>query len=85
MKEFTYVIKDPAGVHARPAGLIVKEAKNFNSDIILKHGIETANLKRLLSIMSLGIAAGDVVTVVCSGEDENEACIALEKLLQENL
>ena len=73
MKEFTYVIKEELGLHARPAGLLVKEAKKFQS------------ATTLAAIMSMGVKQGDEVTVQVEGPDEDAAFEALEKFFQENL
>ena len=77
MKEFTYVIKEELGLHARPAGLLVKEAKKFQS--------ATAAAGKLIAIMSMGVKQGDEVTVQVEGPDEDAAFEALEKFFQENL
>ena len=74
MKEFTYVIKEELGLHARPAGLLVKEAKG-----------KTAAAGKLIAIMSMGVKQGDEVTVQVEGPDEDAAFEALEKFFQENL
>ena len=78
MKEFTYVIKEELGLHARPAGLLVKEAKKFQS-------AKTAAAGKLIAIMSMGVKQGDEVTVQVEGPDEDAAFEALEKFFQENL
>ena len=78
MKEFTYVIKEELGLHARPAGLLVKEAKKFQSATTLAAKGKTA-------IMSMGVKQGDEVTVQVEGPDEDAAFEALEKFFQENL
>ena len=80
MKEFTYVIKEELGLHARPAGLLVKEAKKFQS----AKG-KTAAAGKLIAIMSMGVKQGDEVTVQVEGPDEDAAFEALEKFFQENL
>ena len=79
MKEFTYVIKEELGLHARPAGLLVKEAKKFQSATTL------AAAGKLIAIMSMGVKQGDEVTVQVEGPDEDAAFEALEKFFQENL
>ena len=84
MKEFTYVIKEELGLHARPAGLLVKEAKKFQSATTLAAKGKTAAGK-LIAIMSMGVKQGDEVTVQVEGPDEDAAFEALEKFFQENL
>ncbi len=49
MKEFTYTITDPQGIHARPAGLAVKEAKKFESKITIEKGSKKGDLKKILT------------------------------------
>ena len=63
MKEFTYVIKEELGLHARPAGLLVKEAKKFQSATTLAAKGKTAAAGKLIAIMSMGVKQGDEVTV----------------------
>lgn len=85
MKEFIYKITDENGIHARPAGLTVKKASEFVSDIKLTFGDKTADAKKIFSIMALGVKNGDSVTVTVSGEDEDEAAYELSEFLKENL
>lgn len=81
MKSFKYVIRDKVGIHARPAGMIVKEAKKYESEIKILKGEETANAVNLMQLMSMGIRCGDEVEVQVSGSDEDAACTALEAVL----
>ena len=61
MKEFNYTITDPAGIHARPAGILVKEAKKYKSSIaILKDG-KSGDLKRIFSVMFIGETGAIIV------------------------
>ena len=85
MKEFSYTIKDKLGIHARPAGLLVKTAEKFDSEIIIKINDKTANGKKIFSIMSLGIHEGDKISVSASGTDEDIAISELQKFFEENL
>lgn len=85
MKEFKYVITDPEGIHARPAGELVKAAKGFKSSIQLKKDEKAGDCKKIFAIMGLGVKQGNEVTFVIEGEDENEACEAISKFMQENL
>jgi phosphocarrier protein HPr len=85
MKEFNYTITDPAGIHARPAGILVKEAKKYKSSIaILKDG-KSGDLKRIFSVMALGVKKGETVTIQVNGEDEDAAAAAVEEFLKANL
>lgn len=86
MKKFQYKIKDGVGIHARPAGLLVKEAEKFLSDIQIKMSDDrSADAKRLFALMGLGAAKDDVITVSISGEDEEVAAAAIKVFLEKNL
>lgn len=85
MKEFTYTITDPEGIHARPAGVLVKQAGTYACSVkIAKEGKEV-DAKRIMGIMSLGVKAGMDVTIKCDGEDEDKAAAELEAFFKENL
>ena len=62
MKEFKHVIQDPMGLHARPAGMLNKEARKYKSAIIIHAGAKSANVLRLMAVMQLGVKFGDTVT-----------------------
>ena len=85
MKSFTHVIADPAGLHARPAGMLAKEAVGYKSTITLTAPGGSADAKRLMAIMRLAAKAGMDVTVTCEGADEDAAAEGLQKFFQENL
>lgn len=85
MKELQYVIKDSAGIHARPAGLLVKKAAEFSSKITIKNGGKSADARRLFSIMGLGAKQGDNLTIEFDGADEAAAAEAFKAFLAENL
>lgn len=74
MEKFTYSVKDANGIHARPAGLIVNEAKKYKSAITMECKGKNADCKRLFAVMSLGAASGDILTVTAVGSDEKNAC-----------
>lgn len=84
MIQFQYTITDPNGLHARPAGLLVKEAQKFSSTVKLTRGEKSADLKRLFAIMGMGVKCGETVEVAVHGADEAEAAQTLEKFFQEN-
>ena len=85
MKEFTYVITDAEGIHARPAGELVKKAKEYASTIsIIKEG-KKADAKKLFGLMGLGVKQGMEITVQAEGDDEEAAAAAMEAFLKENL
>ena len=85
MKTFTYTITDEMGIHARPAGLLVKEAKKYESIITISHGDKSADCTRLMAIMALGIKCGTQVSVSIEGPDEDDAAIKMETFFKENL
>lgn len=86
MKKITYTVKAEAGLHARPAGLLVKQSASFKSNIkILSEASgKEADLKRLMAVMALGVKQGDSIVVSAEGEDEDEAVTAIETFLKEN-
>ena len=85
MKTFQYVITDHEGIHARTAGLLVKEAGKYQSSITLKKGEKTGDAKRIFAVMGLAAKQNDELTVVCEGPDEEVAAEELEKFFKENL
>ncbi len=85
MQTFTYVIKDELGIHARPAGLIVKEAKQFTSTITIACGDKKAAAKGLMGIMGMAVKHGNEVTVTVEGEDEVAAAAAMKAFFEANL
>lgn len=85
MKTFNYTIKDELGLHARPAGLLVKEAKKFESKITLTKDDRTVSATQMMMIMSMGIKKDAKVTITVEGPDEEEAYAAIEKFFRENL
>ena len=86
MQSFDYSIQDEIGIHARPAGMLVKKAKEFSSKAtIRKDDGASADLTKLLAVMSLGVKCGDKVTVTVEGEDEVQAAKELEQFFKENL
>ena len=86
MKQFEYTINDPLGIHARPAGMLVKEAKAFADTVvtITKNGT-TVKATQLMKLMSLGVKQGDVVTFIADGANEDAAIIAMSNFFQNNL
>lgn len=86
MKEFNYVVNDPLGLHARPAGLLAKLAKPYADTVItLTKGAKTVKATQLMMIMSLAVKNGDEVTVKAEGPAEDEAIAAVKKFFEENL
>ena len=85
MKEFSYRIKDELGIHARPAGILVKEAKEFSSEISIEKDGKKGNMKMIFSLMGMGIKCGDTVKITIEGEDEDVALSKIESVFKENL
>ena len=85
MVSFNYVIKDEIGIHARPAGMLAKEAKAFESKITLAAKGKEADVTRLMAVMGMGIKCGDEVTVSTEGADEEKAIEALKQFFEANL
>lgn len=86
MKEFTYSVKDPLGIHARPAGMLAKLAKPFaDTTITITKAGKTVKATQLMMIMSLAVKNGDTVTVKAEGPAEDEAIAAAKKFFEENL
>ena len=85
MKEFQYTVKDACGIHARPAGLLVKVAKGFASTATLEKDGKSCDLRKLMALMGMGVKQGDTVTVKVEGDDEAAAAEAIQKFLSENV
>lgn len=85
MKTFTYTINDPLGIHARPAGQIVNEAKKYESTIMLQFGEKNVNATRIMGVMGLGVKPGQSVTVTAEGSDEEAAIRSLQQFFEANL
>lgn len=85
MKTFAYTIKDEVGIHARPAGLLVKKAKEFQSVITLEKSGKTAAATKLMAVMGMGVKCGDTVNVTVDGADEETAAAAMEEFFKANL
>lgn len=85
MKSFNYVITDEVGIHARPAGLLVKEAKKYESTVTIVKGDRKADASKLMMLMSLGVKCGEEITVEVEGPDEDAAAAGMEKFFEETL
>lgn len=84
MKEFTYTITDPVGIHARPAGMLAKKAAGFKSTVTVIKGEKKADTRRLMALMGLGIRCGETITVQAEGEVEQAAADGIKAFLTEN-
>ena len=85
MREFNYTITDEIGIHARPAGIIAKKAKEFAATTTITKDGKSAELRKLMAVMSLGIKHGDTVTITAEGADEDVDITALEDLFKTEL
>lgn len=72
MKEFTYTITDPIGIHARPAGMLAKKAAELDSTVTLIKDGKAADTRRLMALMQLNIKQGDNITVRIEGGNEDK-------------
>lgn len=79
------VIKNPTGLHLRPAGILCKEAMQFKAHITFRYRENTANAKSVLSVLGACIKSGDVIELVCEGEDETEALESLVAAIEGGL
>lgn len=85
MKTFTYTIKDELGIHARPAGLLAKTAKELDSEITITKGEKTVGAAKLMALMGLCVKCGDTITVSITGGDEAASEKAMKEFFAANL
>lgn len=85
MKQFEYIIKDEIGIHARPAGLLAKKAKEFESIITIEKGDKSVVATKLMAVMGLGVKCGDSITVTVEGSDEETAFENIRTFLENTL
>lgn len=85
MKEFKYVITDPEGIHARPAGELVKATKEFQSAITLTKDGKTGDCKRIFGIMGLAVKAGNEITLPSTVRMRKQLMQLLRNLMKANL
>ena len=85
MKEIKHVINDPLGMHARPAGMLVKAVAPYASKITITAPTGTADAKRLMALMRLAAKQGMELTITIDGADEEKAAVELQAFLSENL
>lgn len=79
----TTVVKNPSGIHARPASLFVQEAGKYESSITVgKVGGDAKDAKSILMVMSLGMACGCEIEIAADGADEAAAVDALVALIE---
>lgn len=84
MVSFEYTIKDPMGLHARPAGVMVKQIKDVPASVTITCGERSSDAKKLFGIMGMAVKCGETVTVTIDGEGEEDAKAQLQKFFEEN-
>ncbi|MBQ4088573.1 MAG: HPr family phosphocarrier protein [Clostridia bacterium] len=85
MKQFSYTITDPAGIHARPAGLLAQAARKYDAVCSISSKGKSARLTQLIQLMGMGVKQGDSVTVTVDGPDEEAAASGILAFMQANL
>ena len=86
MQQFNFTVKDPLGIHARPAGIIAKMAKPYADTVItITKGDKTVKASQLMKLMSLAVKNGDEVTVTVEGPEEEAAFEAVKAFFDANL
>ena len=85
MKQFSYVIQDELGIHARPAGKLLSLAKNYSDTIItISKGEKNVKAGQLIKLMNMGIKKGDKIKIAADGDEEDQAIVALKAFFEEN-
>jgi phosphotransferase system HPr (HPr) family protein len=84
MKEFTFTISDPNGIHARPAGILVEKMLTFASTVTIVRGDKSCDGKKLFALMKLRVKNGETVVLKAEGADEDAAVEAAKIALTEN-
>ena len=79
------IIKNPTGLHLRPAGLFCKTAVQYKAKITFRTKDTIANAKSVLSVLGACIKKGDEIELICEGEDEVEALSSMIKIIEEGL
>ena len=86
MLRFEHTVKDPLGIHARPAGQIAKLAKGYADSVIsIEKNGTVAKASQLMKLMGLGVKNGDTVTVSVEGSNEEAAFAAMKEFFDANL
>ena len=84
MSSFEYTIRDENGLHARPAGLLVRQAQALSSEITIECRGKSASLKKLLAVMGLGVRCGDVIKISAEGKNAEEDLALIKDFLEKN-
>lgn len=83
MIEKDYVLKDPMGLHARPAAQLMMALRGIKSDVTISGNGEVADGKDVMKILSLCCVKGDVITFRAEGPDEEEAMEAICRVMKD--
>ena len=84
MISFDYIVKEEAGIHARPASMLAKKAKSFKCTVTLSCNGKSCDARKFMMIMAMGVKKGDTVTITVDGEDEQEVSRELKQFFEEN-
>jgi phosphotransferase system HPr (HPr) family protein len=76
------VVRNPQGLHARPADLLVREASRHRADIALEKGGCRVDCKSILSLLTLGAEFGTEMSLFAEGEDAEQAVVAIAELFE---
>ena len=82
MQKFTFKVKDELGLHARPAGELVKEAVKCSSKVTIRKGDKTGDSKRIFNVMGLSVKSGEEVEITVEGENEEAEAAELKKFTE---
>ena len=85
MIQFSHKVKDSAGIHARPAGALIKLVWESGCEVAIKKDGKVADGKKIFTVMALGVKCGDTVTIEVSGENEKMLAEKIETFMKENL
>ncbi len=85
MKEFTYRITHPNGLHGRPAAGLVTAARELDSAVTVQKGDKRAAADRIMALMTLGVVQGDTVTITVEGGDEERSLEQIKNYFENNL
>lgn len=79
------VVVSKSGLHARPANVLIKNAQQFKSKVEIRIDHQTFNAKSMLGILAAGVNRGEEIEIICTGEDEEDACKAIVKIIKDGL
>ena len=86
MMNFNYIIKDEMGIHARPAGLLVKLVKSQDSKVTITKGEKTVDASKICAGMGLAVKCGkEIIITVDGGTDENKNLMTIKEFVMNNL